>query len=196
MNYLGHIYLSMEDAEWMLGNLVTDMLQLKELNLLKGNLRRGMLLHQWIDEYTDRDKDVRLINAKLQPVQGKYASVVSDILFDFLICHNWYRLSDTSFDDFCQTTYNLIEDKKSKLPPRIEVRLSSMVRHQWLHQQAHWKGLNATLRRMDERTRFPSNFKAAGIQLLNDFQEINALFISFFKRIQSEVEIYKSNLQN
>lgn len=193
MNFLGHIYLSGQSPELLVGNLITDMLRLKELQSLTGEYRSGMLLHQRIDQLTDSDKRVSQINKMLSPVQGKYAPVVSDILFDFLICHNWYRLTDNSFDEFCQTSYNYILAANASLPIRIRSRLESMVHNRWLHQQASWEGLNHTLLRMDQRTRFPSKFRQAGTQLLGEFETFNLLFMEFFGSIEINIRQWKSN---
>ena len=196
MNYLGHIYLSDRSPKIMVGNLITDMLTLAESRQLKGDFQLGIQLHRKIDAYTDGNPHVQEVNRILQPVQGKYASVVSDILFDFLICHNWYRLTDCSFDEFCQTAYNYIMATKNTLPLKISARLESMVHHRWLHAQAHTDGLLRSLQRMDQRTRFPSNFHLALGQLLEKFELINRLFMAFLLEIQEEVPNWKSSLRS
>lgn len=170
----------------MVGNLVTDMLNLEEVRQLKGDYALGVELHRWIDHYTDADPNVAKINRILSPVQHKYAPVASDILFDFLISHNWYRIANESFDDFCDTAYSYILCARHPLPKHINARLERMVKHKWLHNQALWSGLIYTLNRMDERTRFPSDFSKAGSQLMNNFREINRLFMKFFASIESD----------
>lgn len=172
----------------MTGNLVTDMLELREVRQLKGKYAEGIELHRWIDRYTDKDPDVIRFNQLLSPKQGKYAPVVSDILFDFLISHNWYRISNEAFDDFCKTAYNYLSSAKDPLPKAVSIRLERMLEHNWLQKQANWEGLLFTLGKMDERTKFPSSFHKAGDQLLNNFQQYNQLFMRFLRNIKTDIK--------
>ena len=53
MNFLAHIYLSGDDDHITIGNFMADGIKGKKyLNYPEG-IQTGILLHRWIDSYTD-----------------------------------------------------------------------------------------------------------------------------------------------
>ena len=158
MNFLAHLYLGRSAPALMVGNYAADFLKHWHMASLPDDVMRGVQLHRAIDSYTDQHEAVKACVHRLRDTQRKYAPVVSDILFDHLLCRHWARYSPEQalrpFADYC---YEVLTVAAPTLPEHVQRRLSSMVRHDWLMGYCSLDGLQYVLRRMDERTKYPSS---------------------------------------
>lgn len=158
MNFLAHLYLGRSTPALMVGNYAADFLKHEHLVSLPPDVLRGVVLHRAIDSYTDQHEAVRACVHRLRDTQRKYAPVVSDILFDHLLCRRWAYYSPElelrAFADYC---YRVLTTAAPTLPEHVQRRLASMVRHDWLMGYCSLDGLSYVLQRMDERTKYPSS---------------------------------------
>ena len=53
MNYLAHVYLSGENIDLAIGNFIADYVKGNYYKKLNINWQKGILLHTFIDSYTD-----------------------------------------------------------------------------------------------------------------------------------------------
>lgn len=83
MNYMAHIYLSHGKEEQLLGNFIADFVGNKDLVNYGKKVIEGIMLHRKIDSFTDNHDIVRKGTKRLRSIQGKYAPVVIDIIYDY-----------------------------------------------------------------------------------------------------------------
>ena len=55
MNYLGHLVLSGNDSEILFGNFIADAIKGNSYIKWPGNIQKGILLHRFIDNFTDNN---------------------------------------------------------------------------------------------------------------------------------------------
>ncbi|MCA9216277.1 MAG: hypothetical protein KDB27_24585, partial [Planctomycetales bacterium] len=53
MNWLAHVYLSDEDVEVRMGNILADVVKGRDRKQLAPNILRGIRCHQAVDAFTD-----------------------------------------------------------------------------------------------------------------------------------------------
>ena len=192
MNYLAHIFLSCNNEDLLMGNFIADSISNKEVFLLPEKVKEGVLLHRKIDFYTDTHAIVRKGTHRLQPYHHKYSPVVIDVLYDHLLANNWDRYSSSSLSVFAQNIYKIFSRRMDEMPPRLKRKLPRMIEHDWLNNYKSIEGLQFTLEKMDERTRFPSNFGGAVEHLLDDYglftDEFNAFFPEVIAYVNSQCE--------
>lgn len=180
MNYLAHLFLSGENEDLLIGNFIADFIKNKEVSQYNGEVQKGVFLHRKIDTYTDNHAIVRQSTRRLQAHHRKYAPVVVDILYDHLLVHNWTKYSSTPLSDYTKWVYDILENRLLELPPKLQKRIPIMIEHDWLQAYGTKKGLRYTFERMDERTRFPSNFVDAVAHLYQDYEAFDKEFNTFF----------------
>ncbi|MDX1685110.1 MAG: acyl carrier protein phosphodiesterase [Saprospiraceae bacterium] len=161
MNYLSHIFLSGDDIPLMIGNLMTDMITLKEERALSDDLKRGVDLHRDIDALTDGNEIVMGHKRMLYPYFRKYAPVVTDIIYDYLLVLNWNLFSERSFDDLQDVTYTRINNHSELFPSRVRPIIMSMTASRWLEQYRSLPGLDQVFRRLEKKVSFPQSFSEA-----------------------------------
>ena len=110
-----------------------------------------------------------------------------DVFFDNLLAHNWEKYTTESLSDFAKRMYQLLADRQSDLPLKMQKYVPNMIANDWLQKYGTMDGLQYTFERLDSRTKFPSNFKNAVSHLQADFEVFNKEFDLFFPDVQQMV---------
>jgi acyl carrier protein phosphodiesterase len=196
LNYLAHLALSGDDAEIITGNLMGDFLTRKQLADKPVNFQVGYNLHIYIDQYTDTHRDVDEVINLFKNNHGKYASVISDIVFDYFLAINWSEFYSTDFDSFELDMYNKLGEQTHLLPEKIRHHILRMIQGQFIKSYTSLYGLQFVLERMDKRASFPAKFVEAINIVKNEEKFINEKFLSFYKNLKEETNTKLLSLQN
>ena len=100
MNYLAHIYLSGDDEEIIIGNFIGDFVKGHHFNEYTQMMRKGIILHRYIDSFTDTHAIVRRSKARLSEQYHKYSGIIIDILYDHFLVKNWSNYCAAPLDEF------------------------------------------------------------------------------------------------
>lgn len=180
MNFLAHLFLSCDDEDLMIGNFIADFLKNKEVQNYSEAIQKGIQLHRQIDSFTDNHLVVRQGTKRLQKHHHKYAPVVIDVLYDYLLAKNWETYSNQSLASFTSNVYDILLKRLDELPTKLSKGLPNWIENDWLTQYGKKEGIRYTFKRMDERTKFPSNFQAAVEHLEADYESFDNEFNQFF----------------
>ena len=183
MNFLAHLYLSCDDENRLLGNFLADFISNKELNDYSEAIRQGIVLHRAIDSYTDQHPLVRQGTKRLHRTQRKYAPVVIDIFYDYLLARNWRHYSKDPFSEFRQKVYEILLRRSNEMPERIRSRVGNMVEHDWLRSYSTREGLDYTFARLKKRSSFPNAFEKATDELFSNMDSYEREFNQFFPEV-------------
>jgi acyl carrier protein phosphodiesterase len=179
MNFLAHLFLTHHNDDWMVGNMVADFITNKELHGLSAGVREGVMVHRYIDTYTDAHEAVKQSTRRLRFVFHKYAPVVADIYYDFLLIKNWEQYTNYDFEEFRYRTYDILQSRLNDMPPALQERLPKMIAHDWLKNYGTQAGLQFTFDKFAKRTAYKVDFSNAAailVQYLNEFDEDFNLF--------------------
>ena len=190
MNFLAHFYLSCSEPEMICGNFLGDFIKNRELKLLPKEWLKGIELHRKIDTFTDTHNEVKKCTKLLHPTQGKYAPVVVDVFFDYVLYRNWSTYSAISFPDFEDQIYAALLDHCDRFPLRLQSMTRSMVRDRFLRSYTSYEGLAYTFKRMKPRFKFKTNIDSAVSDLQRNYDDIEASFNRFFPEIIGVAESY------
>ena len=183
MNYLAHAYLSGEDEEILIGNFIADAVKGKAVNEYSENIRRGIILHRFIDEFTDNHPLHKASRAKLHKRYSHYSGVLVDIYYDHFLAKNWLEYSKTPLDEYTSWLYANLENYKEILPERINYMLQYMIPQNWLLNYAHLKGIGRVLKGMGNRAKFDSQMEHGVEELELYYDEFELEFTEFFPEL-------------
>lgn len=187
MNYLAHVYFSFHEEDLLVGNVVTDMLTLKESRDLAERYQHGIRLHRLIDKVTDEHPLHKEGLKKLYPTQGKYAPVVLDIYYDYFLGKNWPLFSGHPVDDVVTLTYKALNDHLVSMPQRIIPMLNRMIEHDFLNSCLDLVRLEQTFQRLQRRVTFESALHLAVRDLAFMEEELESVFLDFFPEAVEKV---------
>jgi len=188
MNFLAHLFLSCQDDDLLIGNFIADSIRNKEVATYSPQIQKGIFLHRHIDSYTDQHREVKKGTRRLHPTHRKYAPVVVDIFYDYILSHNWDRYSSEPLPIFSKRIYWILEQRLSDLPTKLQKRVPDMIYHDWLMNYGKEEGLRYVFSRMKERAKFPTNFDRAVDDLLKDYKLFEQEFNAFFPEMIEEVK--------
>lgn len=188
MNYLAHMYLSCTDENLIIGNMLVDMLPIKRLRELPDLYQEGFRLHRLIDSYTDTHPVVKLATAKLRQNHRKYAPVVIDIFYDYVLSLEWSRYSGEPLQEFCNHIYVILEKHYHHLPSDIVSRLQKMIKGNYLMTCSSPAAIRSVFNIVSGRSRFANSFGIATDDLLENYDYFKDNFNSFFPDMIAQVD--------
>lgn len=188
MNYLAHCFLSCSEEDLLIGNFIADSIRNKDLDALLPRVRAGVVLHRKIDSYTDTHPMTRLGTARLHQYHGKYASVVIDIYFDYLLVKNWDRYTSQDLGEWTQNIYEILQRREADIPLKMRKHLPAMIKDNWLMRYGTEEGLRFTFDKMRSRLKYPEMFDGATDNLLNNYDAFEKEFYQFFPEVVAYVD--------
>lgn len=194
MNYLGHIFLSGDNEEIIVGNFIADSVKGKKYRLYPKEIQKGILLHRKIDEFTDKNEYFQQIKSFFVPVYNHYSGVVADLTIDFFLASKWNNYSDIPLELFTLKTYNILLKNYHFLPIRIKRFLHNLIYRDRLLTYSSLKGIEEALTIMSFHSELP-DFSATAVRIINDnYKEMDNLCSSFISKIREYALIQKDEI--
>jgi acyl carrier protein phosphodiesterase len=184
MNFLAHIYLSGDNNLIKIGNFMADGIRGKHFESYPLDIQKGIILHRFIDTYTDCHPIFRESTKRLHENYHHYAGVIVDIFYDHFLAKNWKQYSDENLDDFTERFYQSLRDNFDVLSERTKGMLPYMINHNWLVSYQTVEGISQILTRMDSRTKNESKMRFAPNELNQFYTEFEQEFTTFFEDIK------------
>lgn len=196
MNFLAHIYLSGDNELLTIGNFAADGIRGKRFTKYPEAMQNGIILHRFIDTYTDAHPIFRQSTKRLHKAYGHYSGVIIDIFYDHFLAKNWSAYSDKPLDEYIQDFYNSLNNNIHILPERFQKLTPFMINENWLLSYATVEGIQKVLNGMNRRTKGRSKMNEATKELKDYYQEFETDFTLFFKDLITVSEEKRKALLN
>ena len=164
MNFLAHIYLSGNNDLIKIGNFMADSIHGKRYLEYSGDLQKGILLHRYIDTFTDAHPIYRKSKHRFHEKYGHYAGVIMDIVYDHFLAKNWNSYFNDNLEVYAANFYSLMQRNFDLLTPKTQNLLPYMIEQNWLVQYASLEGLEVILFQIDYRNKHRVNMKEAIVE--------------------------------
>ncbi|MBS7254912.1 acyl carrier protein phosphodiesterase [Flavobacterium branchiicola] len=188
MNFLAHIYLSGDNDLIKIGNFMADGIRGKQFEHFPKDVQKGILLHRFIDTYTDSHDVFRQSTKRLHEKYHHYAGVIVDIVYDHFLAKNWSKYSDENLEDFVNRFYNSLDENYSILTEKTQGLMPVMTRENWLFSYRTTEGIQHILTQMDRRSKNISKMQFATEELKEFYTEFEQEFTLFFEDIQKQAK--------
>lgn len=194
MNFLAHLFLSGDNEELMVGNLLEDFIvgriEHPRNNQYNLHTKNGILLHRLIDSFTDSNNKVSECKQVLYEKYHKYASVLVDIFFDHFLTIHWNQYSSEPFDDFRMRVYQSFQNNWETMPEKMKPMIESMINHDWLKNYGEFWGIERALQGISRRTVYESNMEKATEDLKIHYELFDEKFKEFFPLLINECKSF------
>ncbi|RZN82718.1 MAG: DUF479 domain-containing protein [Winogradskyella sp.] len=195
MNFLAHIYLSGDNKLLTIGNFAADGIRGKKFTKFPKAMQAGIILHRFIDSYTDNHKTFRQSTKRLHKAYGHYSGVIVDIFYDHFLAKNWKDYSDEPIEDYIQDFYKSLNENFEILPERFQRLSPYMIEDNWLLSYASVEGIQKVLDGMNRRTKGRSKMNEATKELRDFYEEFENDFTQFFKDLIKVTEAKRIALE-
>ena len=153
MNHLAHLMLARNSDELMLGGFIADAVKGKKYLDYEKEISKGILLHRFIDNFTDTHAEVSELKKLLRPQFGLLSGVAIDMIYDHILAKHWNEFNTDSLEIFCNRAYLVFEKYVSIMPERNQQMLTYMHKENWLLNYAHIEGMTRSFNGMSRRIR-------------------------------------------
>lgn len=184
MNFLAHIYLSGENDLIKIGNFMADGIRGKQFEHFPADVQKGILLHRFIDTYTDSNDIFRQSTKRLHEKYHHYSGVIVDIIYDHFLAKNWTKYSDEKLEIFINRFYRSLHENYSILTEKTQDLMPYMIERNWLLSYQTVEGIHQILTQMDRRSKNISKMQFASEDLKEFYPEFENEFTLFFEEIQ------------
>jgi len=195
MNFLAHIYLSGDNELLTLGNFSADGIRGKKYGMYPKAMQAGILLHRFIDTYTDAHPIFRQSTKRLHKGYGHYSGVIVDIFYDHFLAKNWKVYHNQSLDNYIEEFYENLTQNLELLPQRFQNLTPHMIEDNWLLSYATIEGIQKVLNGMNRRTKGRSKMNEATKELKLYYLEFENDFTHFFEELKQASEIKRIELE-
>lgn len=186
MNFLAHIYLSGDQELVKIGNFMADGIRGKQFVNYHSDIQKGIILHRFIDTYTDSHPIFRKSTSRLHSKYHHYSGVIIDVIYDHFLAKNWNCYSDEKLENYVALFYQSLHDNYYLLSERAKGMMPYMIKQNWLASYQTIEGINQILTQMDYRTKNQSNMRFASTELTTHYDDFEEEFTTFFEDLRKE----------
>ena len=193
MNWLAHVFLSENNIEHQLGNLLADPLKGRAWDEATPMFRKGLETHKRIDTFTDNHP--LFLQSKSRLKNRKYLkAVVIDIVYDHLLTIHWQKYASKDFSEFTSDFRTQAPQQIELYPDKAKEIINRVVDIKLLSSYSDLKGLGEGFKRIDRRLsdRVLKKETAFGYLSLveKELVHIERDFLEFFPELMEHVQTH------
>lgn len=181
MNYLAHAYLSFNEPEVLVGNIISDFVKGKKKFDYSPGIQKGITLHRAIDEFTDDHVATRAARLFFKPTYRLYSGAFVDVVYDHFLANDANEfIFNGDLEKFSKNVYQTLEDNLSRLPEEFKYLFSFMKQQNWLSNYQYKWGIEKGFRGLVNRAVYLNESEIA-FSIFNDsYNELKKCYSEFF----------------
>ena len=142
MNYLAHAYLSFNNPDILIGNMISDYIKGKRQFEYSSEIQKGIRLHRFIDHYTDHHPATKEAAKLMSKAVGRYGNALTDVVYDHFLANDIQEFrTEADLNIFALNTYRILEARKEELPEIFRLLLPEMQKNNWLYNYRKPEGI-------------------------------------------------------
>lgn len=181
MNYLAHAYLSFNNPQILVGNMISDFVKGKKQFDYSPLVQKGIKLHRSIDNFTDEHPATKEMKKVFKPVYGLYAGAFADIVYDYFLANDKKEFAtEEALQQFSQNTYTLLEEQLQNTPLMFQQMFPYMKTHDWLSNYRSKWAIQKSFAGMSRRAKYISESDTAFNIFENNIPQMQPYYEEFF----------------
>ncbi len=133
MNFLAHAYLSFQQPEILVGNMISDYIKGKKQFDYPIPIQKGIKLHRAIDQFTDTHAATQELKSFFRPQYRLYSGAFTDVVYDYFLANDQNEFTTPEdLKRFSSATYQGINEYFPLLPANFQKLFPYMKAQDWL----------------------------------------------------------------
>lgn len=194
MNYLAHLYLAGTDEELIVGNFIADAVKGSHYKNFSVKISQGILMHRATDYFSDTHLIYRNSVHRLALKHGKFAGVITDMLYDHLLATHWKDFAITPLNEFIDKTYTILHKHSHIMPEESRIILEYMSKQDWLSSYKDLEGIRKALQGLSRRMKYYHPMHEAVNEIEPDIALYKKDFFDFFPLLREHVGQLQNNI--
>lgn len=193
MNFLAHLVLSPKDTNFISGNIAADFLKGSDRKLVSKGIRSGILMHQFVDQFTDSHVWVKASKARVKNHFRLLSGVLVDVFYDHFLARNFEFIANVCLEEFCEYIYETLGRNISQLPPRLQQFVPIMTHENVLLSYRKFSGIQTALTRINLRITKKFSVDSAMAILKDMYDYFEDDFKQYFPCLINVTESYRKD---
>jgi len=189
MNYLAHAVLSFDREDILLGQFIADDVKGRQWQIYHPEIQRGILLHRFIDDFTDNHDLVMELKSLLRPQLGKYTGVALDVLFDHALSIQWDNHLKEQRESSIERYYKSLQRRSMQMSEKRRFITEKMIEHDWMNMYFSKPGTDKILKQMSSRIAHPNSLHTAMETFVQFENDVISTFDVFFPQLLSATRV-------
>ncbi|MFT3931988.1 MAG: ACP phosphodiesterase [Chitinophagaceae bacterium] len=185
MNYLAHAYLSFNNPETVVGNLISDFVKGKKKFDFSIGIQKGIQLHRAIDDFTDNHPATKEAKEIFRPQYRLYAGAFVDVVYDHYLATDTNEFSPESLLNFSLKVYEQLTPFLPTLPENFQQIFPYMRQHNWLNNYQYNWAIERSMKGLVRRATYISEADTAFFLFESNYQHLKDCYQHFFPALKS-----------
>lgn len=195
MNFLAHAYLSFNEPEILIGNMMSDFVKGKKKFSFSPGIQKGIALHRSIDQFTDEHPATKAAKQVFKPAYGLYAGAFMDVVYDHFLATDTNEFPlNTDLLKFSKTVYQTLEDNLYVLPLAFKEGFPFMKMQNWLYNYQYLWGIEKGFWGLVSRVSFIKEHDTAFLIFNTHYESLKGYYQKFFPELKQYAATQLSNL--
>ncbi len=161
MNYLAHAYLSFNNPDILVGNMISDFVKGRKQFDYPLSVQKGIQLHRAIDSFTDQHPATKEAKQFFKPAVGLYAGAFVDVVYDHFLALDTGELAEHEWKFFSAGVYPQLSLQEHLLPEKFARMLPYMATQDWLYNYRFTWGIESSFGGLVRRAKYLTDSAAA-----------------------------------
>ncbi|MFC4995196.1 ACP phosphodiesterase [Rubritalea tangerina] len=187
MNFLAHLALAPPAPAHLMGNLLGDFAKGTAESLwdrFPSAIVPGLLMHRAIDQFTDQHPLLHRDKQRFSPHLHRYAGIAIDIIYDHFLSRHWNQFYQQPLEHFITNAYSTIEAHPEWWIGDFPAAFQDMKQYDWLRTYATRHGIQVTLERVSQRSRFLTPLADCYADFIQHYHAIEQNFLKLYPQLQ------------
>ena len=185
MNLLAHAWLSFNQPEILVGNMISDYVKGKSKEAYPAEIQRGIMLHRAIDTFTDVHPYTIEAKQFFRPQYRLYAGAFIDVVYDHFLANDLLEFkSPVSLDAFAQSAYQILQQQQIWLPSKFSQMLPYMISQNWLYHYRFREGIQKGFGGLVRRAAYLHESDIAFAIFEKEYDQLQNCYVHFFPELK------------
>lgn len=187
MNYLAHLYLSGRNTDLLTGNFLGDSLRGAEVQNLPEEIRNGVKLHYFIDQFTDSHPLFHEARRCFEKEFPYYNGVLVDIYFDHLLAENFLAHTNEDLENFNAFALHVLNNNKQWFNYKAGMFYQYVIKYNIFVKYAEQKGIVQVLNGLTHRIKNREPLATSYPLFLDNKKMLDENFTQFWSEIKAAI---------
>lgn len=184
MNYLAHAYLSFNDPEILVGNMISDFVKGKKKFDYPDRILAGINLHRLIDTFTDEHPATKQAKEFFRPHYRLYSGAFIDVVYDHFLAKDLSEFTNPSLLAFSKQVYLSLEENRQWLPEHFAGMFPYMKSQNWLYNYHTLLGTGKSFGGIVRRSSYLSESDTAYRLFTEYYQPLQECYRQFWSEVK------------
>ena len=185
MNFLAHAYLSGNEPEILIGNMISDFVKGSKKFDYSPGIQSGIMHHRAIDTFTDQHPVTREAKKIFSQAYGLYAGAFMDVVYDHYLANDKNEFADrNSLKKFSSGVYQILDKYLHILPAPFQRFFPSMQGNDWLYNYKDIQGIVLSFGGLVHRAKYIYESSTANALFLENYDVLKSYYNDFFKDVK------------